>query len=435
MRYDCIIIGGGASGLMAAVTAARAGKQVLVLEKRSKAGKKLAMTGNGRCNLTNLKQHPAFYHSRNQDFPLPVLDHFSSSQVIAFFSELGLFTKNRDGYIYPHTEEAFVVAELLEAELRRHGGKLKCSAAVSAIRKADDYFKVTVEDWQYEASTVILATGSYAGFSETDEAGESADSWNHLAAAFGHHLIRPLPALVPLLSDDPLLPAIGTLRIDAACTLRIDAANLATERGNVQFTGKGISGIPVFQLSAAAVRAIATGHRVEIRVNLLPDFEPTVLSQYLQQRSSRAPQKTVSELLLGLVPKKMIAALKRRSALDGSRNGSTLTTADFDRLVDTLLRFDILIAGYAPAAQAQVLQGGIDTREVFPMTLESRLVQGLFFAGEALDVDAVCGGYNLHWAWSSGYVAGHLGNLQDTLYPLEQLTINHDSDESDYQND
>lgn len=431
MIYDSIIIGGGAAGLMAAVTAAGLGKQVLVLEKRHKAAKKLAMTGNGRCNLTNLKQHPDFYHSQNQDFPLPVLDHFASAQVISFFSGLGLFTKNRDGYIYPHTEEAAVVGELLEGRLRRLGGKLKCSSAVSRIEKKDGLFGVTVGDWQYQAKTVIIATGSYAGLPDTEDFGDTAENWNGLAQSMGHRNIAPLPSLVPLLSKDELLPRIGTLRVDAACTLRIDGANLDTQRGNLQFTGKGISGIPVFQLSAAAVRALASGSEVMLSVNLMPDFEQDVLTQYLRARWEADEKKTAADMLLGLVPKKMILPLLERAGVSAELTASPDGEAKCESLAGTMLAFDFMISGYAPAIQAQVLQGGIDTREVMPMTLESRLQPGLFFAGEALDVDAICGGYNLHWAWASGYVAGHLGSLQDTLYPLSDLSIEESGEKHD----
>lgn len=431
MIYDSIIIGGGAAGLMAAVTAAGRGNQILVLEKRNKAAKKLAMTGNGRCNLTNLKQHPDFYHSQNQDFPLPVLDHFASAQVISFFSGLGIFTKNRDGYIYPHTEEASVVGEILEARLRRLGGKLKCSSPVSRIEKKDGLFLVTVDDWQYQSKTVIIATGSYAGLPDAEELGDTAGTWNSLAKGLGHRNIDPLPSLVPLLSKDKLLPRIGTLRLDGACTLRIDGANLDTQRGNLQFTGKGISGIPVFQLSAAAVRALATGSEVVLSVNLMPDFEQDILMQYLQNRWEADDSKTAAEMLLGLIPKKMILPLLERAGVQVDLCCTQVTQDEYRKIATTILDFTFIVSGHAPAVQAQVLQGGIDTREVMPMTLESRLQAGLFFAGEALDVDAVCGGYNLHWAWASGYVAGHLGSLQDTLYPLDDLSIEESGEKND----
>ena len=243
-----IIIGGGASGLMAAITAARNGAKVTVLEHQNQIGKKLLVTGNGRCNFTNTDQSLSHYHSENPLKMAMSLREFTDQDTISFFKELGIQPKSRNGYLYPYSDAASAVLEVLRMECEHLKIKIACQTEVESIEKCEALFRVHTPGWTYEAERVILAAGSMAA-----PATGSDGSGYVLAKRLGHRVIEPYPALVQLLSKEKFLNALAGLRVDARVTLYADGCPVSSDRGEVQFNANNISGIPVFQISAEAV--------------------------------------------------------------------------------------------------------------------------------------------------------------------------------------
>ena len=344
-----IVTGGGASGLMAAIAAAENGAAVTILEQNEKPGKKICATGNGKCNFTNIQVPSDAYRSENPGFEQAVLNQFSVEDTVKFFTRLGIYPVNKNGgYLYPHSGQAASVAEVLCMEARNLGVKIKTNQKVQRVFKEQDIWKVQVEGWIYEGEAVILANGSKASaISGSDGSGYE------LAAALGHRLIEPLPA------------------------------------GELQLTDYGVSGIPVFQVSRYGIRALKQGKNVTLILNFLPEFSREQLKAFLKIRKENCPYKGKKDFLTGLFPDKLAKVL--------------LSANDLEEAISS---YPLKVTGYQSFEQAQVCSGGVDTTQVNARTLESTRNSGLYFAGELLDIDGKCGGYNLQWAWSSGYVAG-----------------------------
>ena len=387
------IVGGGAAGMMAAIIAAREGAAVTVLEHNEKTGKKILATGNGRCNLTNLYQAASCYHSQERNLAWEVLEQFDVQETIRFFSELGIYTKNKNGGLYPSSMQASSVQELLEMEARYRKVKIKCREHVTEIQvlqaAAKPVFQVKTETWSYEADAVILACGSKAS------AIEGADGSGYtLVKSLGLKVIKPLPALVPLKGKGTYFTKWAGTRVEGKVILKAGAQILDTAEGELQLTDYGISGIPVFQLSSQTARLLDSGVPVSVELDFLPDFDEKGLEEFLKRRENACPYKTQRELLTGLLPKKLADVLSE---------GKT----DRKTLVQRIKRFAVEIKGTKAFDMAQVCSGGVSLTEINPKTMECRKIPGIYLAGELLDTDGICGGYNLQWAWSSGACAGY----------------------------
>ena len=387
------IVGGGAAGMMAAIIAAREGAAVTVLEHNEKTGKKILATGNGRCNLTNLYQAASCYHSQERNLAWEVLEQFDVQETIRFFSELGIYTKNKNGGLYPSSMQASSVQELLEMEARYRKVKIKCREHVTEIQvlqaAAKPVFQVKTETWSYEADAVILACGSKAS------AIEGADGSGYtLAKSLGLKVIKPLPALVPLKGKGTYFTKWAGTRVEGKVILKAGAQILDRAEGELQLTDYGISGIPVFQLSSQTARLLDSGVPVSAELDFLPDFDEKGLEEFLKRRENACPYKTQRELLTGLLPKKLADVLS-----EGKNDRKTL--------VQRIKRFSVEIKGTKAFDMAQVCSGGVSLTEINPKTMECRKIPGIYLAGELLDTDGICGGYNLQWAWSSGACAGY----------------------------
>ena len=380
-----IIIGGGASGLMASIAAAQVGAAVTVLEQNEKPGKKICATGNGKCNFTNLQMPADAYHSENPGFEKNALEQFSVKDTVDFFSRLGLYPVNKNnGYLYPHSGQASSVAEVLCMEARSLGVKLKTNEYVEDICRENDIWKIKTRGWTYEGEAVILANGSRASaISGSDGSGYE------LAAKLGHDIVEPLPALTALKCKNKGFGGWAGVRTEGQVSLYADGEKLAKETGELQLTDYGVSGIPVFQISRYAIRALKNGKNVTLKINFLPDFSGEQLDTFLKKRKTDCPYKGKKEFLTGLFPDKLAKVLLA-----------------YGNLQEAIESYPLQVTGYLSFEQAQVCSGGVDTKQVNAYTMESRIHPGLYFAGELLDVDGKCGGYNLQWAWSSGYVAG-----------------------------
>ena len=402
---NVLIIGGGASGLMAAITAARGGAKVTVLEHQNQIGKKILVTGNGRCNFTNIDQNPAHYHSESPRTMEVCLKQFTAQDTIAFFRELGIFSKNRNGYLYPHSDAASAVQEVLRMECEHLKVKLACQTKIKEIEKKGNKFFVHTPGWTYEGDRLILAAGSKA-MSSTGSDGSGYE----LAKSMGHKVIDPYPALVQLLSKEKCLNTLAGLRTDAKVTLFVDENLIASNRGEVQFNANNISGIPVFQISGEAAKALAAEKKCHAVLDFLPDFTAKLLISFMDKRISTGGYKSSVNFLTGLFPKKLSEVLCDCAGLSRKIPAEQWKEDDIINLCKQIKNFKIQIDGTNGFDHAQCCGGGVSLEEIDPLTMESIKVPGLHFCGELLDVYGDCGGYNLQWAWTSGYLAGKAGN-------------------------
>lgn len=400
-----VIIGGGASGLMAAIMAARGGAKVTVLEHQNQIGKKILVTGNGRCNFTNTDQALSHYHSECPDVMEKVLSGFSMEETVNFFKELGICPKSRNGYLYPNSDAASSVLEVLRMECEHLKVKLACQTEVESVEKSGGLFKVHTHGWTYEAEKLILAAGSKAA----PATGSDGSGYTY-AKSFGHTVIEPYPALVQLLSKERSLGTLAGLRADANAVLLVEGEQKASNRGEVQFNAGNISGIPVFQISAEAAKAMAEGKRCEVLFDFLPGFTQEELLSYLKERKEHGGYKTAAAFLTGLFHKKLSQVLIQQCGFSAKLCAADFKEDDITNLCKQIKAFKVTIYATNGFEHAQCCGGGVSLTEINPHTMESKLIRGLYFCGELLDVYGDCGGYNLQWAWTSGYLAGKAVN-------------------------
>ena len=456
MEYDVIVIGAGASGLTAAIAAARQGSTVLVIEQKDKAGKKILATGNGKCNFTNKFQSPECYRSDDSAFAMKVLSHFDVTKTLAFFEELGIYPKEREGYYYPNSEQAASVVAVLLLECQRLKIQIHYNEAVVKIdtphftviteekvgltakdntanskqkrafdkrqksNPANDLPQVKHKDniakqitlseavpqeelihKSYRSRRVILATGGCA----SPSLGSDGTGYE-FARALGHTIIKPLPALVQLKSPDKYCKTIAGVRLIALVEVYSNKHFLVKEAGEILFSEHGISGIPILQLSRFAAKALDQGEEVQLRLDFLPGVTRAQLIELLKKRINQNPAKSTEEIMIGLLNHKLSYVIINEAGIDPYKKAELLSEQELNKIMNNIKQFSMRIQATNSFEQAQVCAGGVSTKEIHEDTLESRLVKGLYLIGELVDVDGTCGGYNLQWAWSSGYIAG-----------------------------
>lgn len=406
MKHDVIVIGGGASGMMAAITAARNGAKVLIIDQNDRLGKKILSTGNGKCNYTNENQDICNYHSDNPDIVSDILGQLSLNETLSFFREIGVYPLLKRDCFYPNSETASSVQNALRFEVSRLGISLMLSEKVKQIQKNKDGFQVELDSQTVAGKKIILACGSKASaISGSDGSGYE------LAKRLGHRIIKPLPALVQLRGKEDFYKSMQGVRLQAGIELYAENELLASDKGEVQFTGYGVSGIPVFQVSRFAARALDKRQKVSLVIDLLPEIPLDDLSLELERRIKREQDSKSKEILAteeifnGLLNKKIAIVLLKECGIKPSAPISNLSNKEASLLSKKVKAFTIRIVGTNDFRDAQVCSGGISLSEI-NNTMESKKCADLYFAGEILDVDGCCGGYNLQWAWSSGYVAG-----------------------------
>lgn len=423
-QIHTIVVGAGASGLLAAISAARAGARVTVLEQKEKIGKKILATGNGHCNFTNAHMDSASYHGNS--FAMGVIEQFNVAQTLQFFQEIGIFPHERNGYYYPVSEQAQSVVTLLEQEARHLGVVIKTDTRVENIQqiqkkgapfqvsivtarksnvketiKKNGKKKVTAGEIRYEkgqltGNRVILACGGKAS-----PALGSDGSGYELARLLGHTIVKPLPALTGIRCGESWFKQLAGVRISARVTILVDGKCAASEEGELQLTDYGISGIPVFQVSRYAARALEEGRNVQAELCFYPEISDETLSAYLKNYEESA--------YCGLYPDKLLQVFQQLASqemdanINSGMNGMNRKQKKIQDLTRHLICTCQAVNGFD---RAQVTCGGVALKEINPDTLESKKCPGVYFAGELLDVDGICGGYNLQWAWSSGWIAG-----------------------------
>lgn len=399
MGMKVIVIGGGASGLTAAIWAARAGGSVTLLEHMDRVGKKILSTGNGKCNLTNLVQEPSCYRGERPEFACEVIRHFSVEETLDFFKGLGVLPKIKNGYVYPNSEQASAVLDVLRMEAEHQNVKIVCGCEVKQIRTRP--FQITASTGEYRADRVILATGGKAA-----PATGSDGSGYRLAGELGHRIIKPLPALVQLRCGKGYEKQLAGIRTEARVTLTANGQVIAADTGELQLTDYGISGIPVFQVSRYAARALDRSLPVTAIVDCLPALSWEETLTELQRRKEQMGYQNAETFFTGLLNKKLAHVVLKKAGVSPDFPVGMLNGRQLRRLAEQIKGMEFSVTATNPFAQAQICCGGADTAQVNPDTMESRLVPGLYLAGELLDVDGICGGYNLQFAWSSGYLAG-----------------------------
>lgn len=403
VQYDVIIIGGGASGIMAGIAAAREGALVLILEHMDRIGRKILSTGNGKCNLSNADQSVRNYRGENPRFAYHLLEKFGLRETLSFFNSIGIYVKDKKGYLYPNSEQAASVLDVLRMEAEYRNVEIECNVNVKKIEKERSCFQVFTENKRYRAFKVILAAGGMAA-PVTGSDGSGYD----LAKKFGHKIITPVPSLVQLKGQGDYFKSLSGVRVQANISLYINRKKMYEEYGELQFVNYGISGIPVFQLSRYAARGVKEGKNVIVTIDFLPELDDKKLVTLIQERIRLCPYKSNEELFIGMFNKKLNIVLLKKTGIDLKEKVTSISMSQITSLVKIIKEFEIKITGSNSFENAQVCAGGVDTVEIDNDTLESKIVNGLYFTGEIMDVDGACGGYNLQWAWTSGHIAGSI---------------------------
>ncbi|MGA2361154.1 MAG: aminoacetone oxidase family FAD-binding enzyme [Candidatus Aminicenantales bacterium] len=396
-RCDVAIVGGGAAGLVAATSAARRGASALICDRMPRLGKKILATGGGRCNLSNDALSPAAFTSSSRNLVASVLEKFGRDDIHGLFKGLGLETYSEQGRIFPVTNQASSVLSLLEAEVRRLRVAVELGFDAADIQKQENGFAIASGDGRrVEATSVILAGGgkSYPALGSNGSA-------YRLAQLFGHHIIPPVPSAVPVLVKDKLCHLLQGLKIRAKATALIADKPVQAAEGEALFTQYGLSGTAVLDVSEALSIAINRDGRTSaaIVLDLVPFLTRNALAARLLKRTKDG--WPAADLAMGILPDRFAAVIPGMIPATGRNPDDTAAV-----LAAALKEKRLNVHGTRGWNEAEFTCGGIDAREVDPWTLESKIQKGLFFAGEILDVQGKRGGYNLAWAWSSGFVAG-----------------------------
>lgn len=403
--YDVIIIGAGASGLMAAAVAASKGARVALLEHKDDIGKKILATGNGRCNFTNTDMSVNKFHG-SKALIKNGLAQFNYADTIRFFKELGIPAYDNAGYIYPNSRQAASVVAAFRMELMRLHVDVKTGINITDIKPADDRtgYCIQTDKGSFKSKRLIIACGLTA----SPKLGSDGSLFRQIEA-LGHHIQKPLPALCGFSCDGLNFKKITGVRCDATVASVIDGQMTEQNTGELQLADYGISGIPVFQISSLMSRALDKGQRVEVIIDFLPAFSDDELNGYIKDRSiTTTDNRSLNEMLNGLLNNKLLLELIHKSGVSPDKKGRLLTDDDCKSLTRSIKHTAVSVKKPRGVEFAQVCAGGIYTKEIDVRTLESKIHPGLYFCGELLDVDGICGGYNLQWAWTSGYIAGEM---------------------------
>lgn len=427
MSNKVVIVGGGASGLVAAITAARGGANVTILEHKDRVGKKILMTGNGKCNLTNMSNLHGKYYSTDEkslNMIYEAFDRFSAKDTIDFFESIGLYTKEkRDGGVYPMSEQAACVLDVLRSECEHlkvdiitdcdiqeiiNDKNKKLIKLVKYIRDTNvqnekNNGKKKAKNKQGEiigeekikliADNIILATGGKAAA----VAGSDGSGYVY-AKKMGHSIVEPLPALVQLRCKGDYFKSISGVRTQAGLKLYVDNQLVACEEGELQLTDYGISGIPVFQFSRIAARALYESKPCKVMIDFLPQLPKNPdLEKY--------SYKKVEEFLSGMVNKKIASLICRKNGISQSDTIGSIGVKKTVKCVDELRQYEVEVEETNSFDNAQVCCGGVPLNEV-SSDFESLKCKNVYIVGELLDCDGICGGYNLQWAWTTGIIAG-----------------------------
>ncbi|MBR3769519.1 MAG: aminoacetone oxidase family FAD-binding enzyme [Lachnospiraceae bacterium] len=400
------IIGGGAAGIMAAITAASQGGDVTIFERNDRPGKKILATGNGKCNLGNLQMSEQDYYCGNKDFVKKCLDAFGTEDTIRFFNGIGLLLKEKNGYLYPLCEQASAVLDALCYELESLRVKVLCNVCVEDI-SIDKYdkFHVSYAGQKKRFDKLIITTGGRASIKKNYEEA----TWGYsLARSLGHRIINQVPALGQLKCSEKYMKQVAGVRCDAFIKAYADNECIAEERGELQITEYGVSGIPIFQLSRTVNYSLVAKKSVSLRIDLLPDMNDDSIEQMILSRNLLQSDRSIRGYFNGILNHKLNALFIKLAGLSAEDDFCVVKEkepAKIEKFFELTKNWELHVYDHNGFENAQVCAGGISLDDIKD-NMESEIVPNLYFAGEILDVDGRCGGYNLQWAWTSGYLAG-----------------------------
>lgn len=390
--------------MLAAISAARLGAHVTILEKNPRVGKKILATGNGRCNFTNVNAGYSCYSSENPGFVQKALSDFTASDAISFFEELGIQHKVEEmGKVFPMSDQASSILDVLLYELNRLGVNIICDSNVVDIIPENGSFILKTKDGnKYRGDSVVLAPGGKAMPSS------GSDGYGYdLALKLGHTMTDTFPALVQLMLEGDYFKRIDGVKFIGTAEIIDNNGSVIKDRGDILFTNYGVSGPPVLQISRKAGELLKSGKQATLKISILDTISKEEVTDLIDRRFKTDLNKTVEFSFVGLINKRLIPVVLLQAGIsDLKRPVSGITSKERDRIAEILTDWRFNIRGTKSWPSAQVTAGGINTREIDENTMESFLIKGLYFAGEIMDVDGMCGGYNLQWAWSSGFIAG-----------------------------
>lgn len=402
MNKVCII-GGGAGGLMAACNAAKNGARVTLFEGNSEVGKKILRTGNGKCNFSNLNLSEQYYNSDSVEFVKNALDKYSVQDLLFYFSQIGLFIRERNGYLYPYCEQARAIRDIFVNECKSLGVDIKTSSYVNCLTKEEDgSFLVSVEGQKERQrfDKVIVATGGKAGLLKKDR-----ENGYDLLARLGVNSSPLYPGLTKITCSDLFLKELDGVRCECVAELFIDDISVKTEAGEVLFRENGISGICIFILSSFCKKALENGKKVTIKLDLLPSFDEETIKSNIAVRYCINSDRTTEEFVKGIFDDKLNNEMLRRNNLIPAKPVTDYSAESFIDAVKSMKHIMLSVTDVSGFDSAQVTVGGIYTEQLTEY-MEVKTVPGLFVVGELINTDGPCGGYNLQWAFTTGAIAG-----------------------------
>jgi len=406
-KYDLIVVGSGAAGMMAAITAARSGASVLLLEKLSKIGAKLKATGGGRCNLTNTLDNETFMSRFGRDgkFMMPSLQAFDHTALTAFFKELGVESHAPDGFrVFPCTHSSSTIIDAMQQEMQRLCIKVACSQRVVSLKHNGERITgVGTEKGSYSADMVVIATGG-KGYPVL---GAEGDGYL-LAESAGHKVTELYPAMMPLKTKEKW---VGSCRADtiAKVELRVNMKKYKRlhAKGDLIFTKEGIRGPVVLDFSREITPLLSKFEEVPLIANFTKGMNEEQIREHFKKIIAKEPQSDLLTLLKTLLPESLSLELCKLSDTDPSLTLAKQKGEARDRLFKLLVWTPLTVNGHDGFKMAMITRGGVSLREIDPYTMESRKIKGLYFCGEVMNLDGPCGGYNLQWSFASGYLAGN----------------------------
>jgi predicted Rossmann fold flavoprotein len=399
-----IVVGGGAAGMMAAVSAGRLGAAVTILEKNERVGRKILATGNGRCNYSNINTDITYYHGANPKFTYSALASFAVDDTIEFFRKLGIEPKVEDfGKVFPMSEQASSILDVFLYELNELGVKIVGDAFVTDIVRKNNRFEVKLKNGEvYLGDSVVITTGGKA----MPASGSDGNGYD-LAKKLGHTVTDIFPALVQIMLEGAFFKRIEGVKLVGTAEIIHNNKSIAKDRGDILFANYGVSGPPILQISRKVGELLPTGEDAYLKISIIDTITTDELSILLKRRFQVNPKRPVDFSLVGLINKRLIPVVLMEAGInDLKRPAVDLLEREQERIVDILTDWRFKIRGTKSWPSAQVTAGGVTTAEIDGRTMESKLVKGVFFAGEVMDIDGQCGGFNLQWAWSSGFIAG-----------------------------
>ncbi|AKF24929.1 flavoprotein [Sulfurovum lithotrophicum] len=406
-KYDLIVIGSGAAGMMAAITAARKGKKVLLLEKLSKIGAKLKATGGGRCNLTNTLDNETFMSRFGRDgkFMMPALEAFDHKALMAFFKEIGVESHAPDGYrVFPVTHSSSTIINAMEKEMQRLGVEVRCSQKVTGLSHDDGQVTgVETETDSFAADHVIVATGG-KGYPVL---GAEGDGYQ-LAESVGHKVTEVYPAMMPLKTKEKWV-ANCTADTIAKVIITVDMKKYKKlkAQGDLIFTKSGIRGPVVLDFSREITPLLSKYEEVPVLMNLTKGMNEEQIRSHIKKELGKNPHRNTLEIVSTLLPGSVSRELCKLAEADPNTALGKLKGQIRDRLIKLLVATPLTINGHDGFKMAMITRGGVSLKEIDPYTMQSRKVEGLYFCGEVMNLDGPCGGYNLQWSFASGYTAGN----------------------------